>query len=50
MYTDGYFFFQEMDVNSDGQVSLEEFVGACMKQEKFSSMLALKVIDVFVSE
>ena len=39
-----------MDVNSDGRVSLEEFVGACMQQEKISSMLALRIIDVFVAD
>lgn len=42
--------FKEMDVNSDGKISQEEFVAACMKQERISSMLALKIIDVFVAE
>jgi len=54
-----------MDENHDGQVSEEEFIEvvnillkfniqmylqACMTQKKFSTMLTLKIIDVFVSE
>merc|ERR1711878_262520 len=42
--------FNEMDENHDGQVSEEEFIEACMSQKKFSTMLTLKIIDVFVSE
>merc|ERR1712013_500927 len=42
--------FNEMDENHDGQVSEEEFIEACMTQKKFSTMLTLKIIDVFVSE
>ena len=54
-----------MDENHDGQVSEEEFIEvreilvagwvtpcntqACMRQKKFSTMLTLKIIDVFVS-
>jgi len=41
--------FNEMDENHDGQVSEEEFIEACMRQKKFSTMLTLKIIDVFVS-
>merc|ERR1712079_566989 len=41
--------FNEMDENHDGQVSEEEFIEACMSQKKFSTMLTLKIIDVFVS-
>jgi len=41
--------FNEMDENHDGQVTEEEFVEACMAQKKFSAMLTLKIIDVFVS-
>merc|ERR1711902_348105 len=41
--------FNEMDENHDGQVSEEEFIEACMNQKKFSTMLTLKIIDVFVS-
>jgi len=39
--------FQEMDANSDGRVTQEEFVKACLNQATISKMLALKVIDVF---
>jgi len=42
--------FNEMDENNDGQVSQDEFIEACMTQKKFSTMLTLKIIDVFVSE
>ncbi len=42
--------FKEMDVDSDGKITKEEFVSACMGQERISSMLALRIIDVFVSE
>merc|ERR1712055_733847 len=40
--------FSEMDSNEDGKVTADEFVDACLNQEKFSKMLALKVIDIFV--
>lgn len=42
--------FNEMDKNNDGKVTKEEFVKACLSQEKFSTMLALKIIDVFVQD
>ena len=40
--------FKEMDTNSDGKITQEEFVRACLNQESISKMLALKVIDVFI--
>jgi len=42
--------FKEMDEDGDGKVTIDEFVGACMKQEKFTSLLALRIIDVFVTD
>ena len=57
--------FNEMDENHDGKVSQSEFVEvtelssagsikgllqACMAQKKFSTMLTLKIIDVFITE
>lgn len=39
-----------MDADSDGKVTLEEFVNACMTQEKVTSMLALRIVDVFVTD
>ena len=42
--------FKEMDVNDDGKITKGEFVNACMKQERISSLLALKIIDVFVAD
>merc|ERR1712061_11476 len=42
--------FNEMDKNHDGKISQSEFVEACMAQKKFSTMLTLKIIDVFITE
>jgi len=42
--------FAEMDENQDGKVTTEEFIKACLGQEEFSKMLALKVIDIFVED
>ena len=42
--------FNEMDENHDGAVSQSEFIEACMAQKKFSTMLTLKIIDVFIAE
>ena len=39
--------FIEMDADSDGRVTEEEFVRACVGHKKFSKMLALKLIDLF---
>jgi len=41
--------FKEMDANTDGKITQEEFIRACLDQESaLSTMLALKVIDVFI--
>jgi len=42
--------FKEMDADFDGKITEQEFVSACMGQEKISSMLALRIIDVFVAD
>ncbi|XP_023348583.1 uncharacterized protein LOC111717318, partial [Eurytemora carolleeae] len=42
--------FAEMDQDEDGKISKDEFVNACLGQEKFSKMLALKVVDIFVED
>jgi len=39
-----------MDENHDGKISQAEFVEACLAQKKFSTMLTLKIIDVFITE
>ena len=42
--------FDEMDANADGKVTKEEFMEACRTNEKVSNMLALKIVDIFISE
>merc|ERR1711910_1718 len=42
--------FAGMDKDQDGKVTTTEFISACMGQEEFSKMLALKVIDIFVDD
>ena len=42
--------FEEMDGNKDGYISQDEFVEACLSHHKFSTVLSLGIIDVFVSE
>eukprot|EP00092_Neocalanus_flemingeri_P054260 GFUD01063897.1.p1 GENE.GFUD01063897.1~~GFUD01063897.1.p1 ORF type:complete len:177 (-),score=56.87 GFUD01063897.1:96-626(-) len=42
--------FAEMDKDEDGKVSTDEFITACLSQEEFSKMLAIKVIDIFVED
>merc|ERR1712126_84151 len=42
--------FVEMDKNKDGKVTREEFVSACLEQQEFSKLLALKIVDIFVEE
>merc|ERR1712183_485749 len=42
--------FAEMDKDQDGKVTAAEFISACMGQDEFSKMLALKVIDIFVDD
>merc|ERR1712126_39236 len=42
--------FAEMDKDADGKITKEEFISACLGQEQFSKMLALKIIDIFVED
>jgi len=42
--------FKEMDKNEDGKISPEEFITACLAHDRFSKMLALKIIDIFVDD
>merc|ERR1712002_140376 len=42
--------FAEMDKDEDGKITTEEFIAACMSQEEFSKMLALKVINIFIED
>ena len=40
--------FKEMDTDGDSKVTKEEFIRACIANEKITSMLALKIVDIFV--
>lgn len=40
--------FKEMDTDGDSKITKEEFIRACQSNEKISSMLALKIVDIFV--
>jgi len=39
--------FAEMDKDADGKITKEEFISACLGQEQFSKMLALKMVEMF---
>merc|ERR1719308_276345 len=42
--------FSEMDEDGEGEISEEEFIKACLSQKKFSTMLTLKIIDIFLTK
>jgi len=42
--------FAEMDKDVDGKISKDEFITACLNQEEFSRILALKCVDIFVQD
>ena len=42
--------FTEMDEDGDGEISQDEFIKACLSQKKFSTMLTLKIIDIFITK
>lgn len=42
--------FAEMDKDVDGRITTEEFISACLNQEEFSRILALKCVDIFVQD
>ena len=39
------FIFNDMDSNRDGQISKDEFIKACLDDESFSSILAIKLLE-----
>ena len=41
--------FAEMDLNEDGEISEEEFITACLKQKRFSTIVILHIIDFLSS-
>lgn len=42
--------FKEMDKDSDGHVTKEEFISACYQDKSISNILALKLIDIFIGK
>jgi len=42
--------FREMDENEDSRISLDEFVNACLSNKKCSSVLTMKVVNLFLSK
>ena len=42
--------FEEMDKDNDGKITEEEFVTACLGEEKFSKMLSSKAMEIFMEE
>ena len=42
--------FIEMDENHDDLVSLEEFTRACLSNKKYSSVLTMKVVNLFLDK
>ena len=42
--------FKEMDVDGDGEISKDEFVQACLNNDKFSSILAYKLLDAISAD
>eukprot|EP00092_Neocalanus_flemingeri_P028436 GFUD01030878.1.p1 GENE.GFUD01030878.1~~GFUD01030878.1.p1 ORF type:complete len:207 (+),score=75.03 GFUD01030878.1:465-1085(+) len=42
--------FAEMDKDTDGKITTEEFISACLGQEELSRILALKCVDIFVQD
>ena len=42
--------FTEMDENHDDLVSLEEFTRACLSNKKYSSVLTMKVVNLFLDK
>ncbi|QQP42313.1 Neuronal calcium sensor 2, partial [Caligus rogercresseyi] len=42
--------FKEMDKDDDGTITEEEFTKAIMSEEKLSTALTLKIVDVFVTD
>ena len=39
--------YAESDVNSDGKVSVDEFIGACRRQGNLIKLLTNKMVDIF---
>ena len=42
--------FKEMDKDSDGRVTKEEFISACYQEKSISNLFALKIIDIFIAK
>ena len=42
--------FDEMDADSDGNITKEEFIQACLNHQTISTMLAMKIVEVFIPD
>jgi Ca2+-binding EF-hand superfamily protein len=42
--------FKEMDKDSDGKITKEEFISACYKEKSVSNLFALKIVDMFIAK
>ena len=42
--------FREMDINEDNKITKEEFIGACLRNNTISEMLAKKVLKVISTD
>jgi len=42
--------FDEMDADHDGKIDEDEFVSACLNRRKASASIAIKIVNLFVTE
>ena len=42
--------FNEMDADLDGNITKEEFIKACLNHQTISTMLAMKIVEVFLPD
>ena len=40
--------FKEMDKDQDGEITQQNFVTACLERRKFSTIIALRLIRIFI--
>jgi len=42
--------FEEMDKDKDGKITCQEFISACLARAEISKLLAINIIDIFVTD